>query len=296
MELNYLREFIVLSETMNFLAASEKLFISQSTLSRHIQAIESELGAPLFIRTTRKIELSDFGSRFLPYAKEIIKTQDSYTADLLIELRRDKQVIIGFGGAMSPYNIANIFSRFKSENPDIMLEVIHPTGMLESLRSNECDFLLSSEAFVPKNEFDSIVFLDDILVAVVPNTHRLAGERCIDIKELENEKLLLMKSNAFEGSEFIMACSAAGFTPRYETTDGTNMIDFAALEQNVPIMTKQPAIFFADASVSVLEIRPAVSQRSLIAYRRFPKLSKSERRFLEYLKSIPPEEKTINHF
>ena len=53
MELSYIREFVVLAETGNYLEAADVLFIAQSSLSRHIKSIEADLGAPLFDRTTR---------------------------------------------------------------------------------------------------------------------------------------------------------------------------------------------------------------------------------------------------
>ena len=64
MELSYIREFVVLAETGNYLEAADTLFIAQSSLSRHIKSIEMDLGAPLFDRTTRKVSLNGFGQAF----------------------------------------------------------------------------------------------------------------------------------------------------------------------------------------------------------------------------------------
>ena len=56
MDISYFNEFVVLAETRNFWAASERLFIGQSSLSKHIKAMEKELGAPLFARTSRRVQ------------------------------------------------------------------------------------------------------------------------------------------------------------------------------------------------------------------------------------------------
>ena len=48
MEVRYIREFVVLCECMNYSQAAEKLYISQSVLSKHIKALEKDIGAPLF--------------------------------------------------------------------------------------------------------------------------------------------------------------------------------------------------------------------------------------------------------
>ena len=47
MEIGYFREFVVLAKTQNYWAASERLFIGQSSLSKHIKTLEKQLGAPL---------------------------------------------------------------------------------------------------------------------------------------------------------------------------------------------------------------------------------------------------------
>ena len=66
MQVQMLQEFLVLAETLNFLAAASDLYISQATLSKHIREMEKELGAPLFKRTTRKVELTELGVRTIP--------------------------------------------------------------------------------------------------------------------------------------------------------------------------------------------------------------------------------------
>lgn len=64
MEIDYIREFVTLADVGNYMEAADILFISQSTLSRHIKSIEEDLGAPLFDRTTRKVVINDFGKIF----------------------------------------------------------------------------------------------------------------------------------------------------------------------------------------------------------------------------------------
>ena len=68
MEIEYIKEFVVLAETENYLEAAESLFISQSTLSKHIKIIEKELDVQLFDRTTRKVHLNKYRKMFLKYA------------------------------------------------------------------------------------------------------------------------------------------------------------------------------------------------------------------------------------
>ncbi|MBR4162570.1 MAG: LysR family transcriptional regulator, partial [Solobacterium sp.] len=71
MEIHYIIEFVDLADTKSYSESAKNLHISQSSLSRHIQFLEKELGEPLFVRSTRKMALSPFGRSYLPYAKKI---------------------------------------------------------------------------------------------------------------------------------------------------------------------------------------------------------------------------------
>ena len=64
MNTDYLKEFVVLAETKNFWEASDRLYMNQSTLSKHIKNLETDLGVDLFSRTTRRVELTSYGQAF----------------------------------------------------------------------------------------------------------------------------------------------------------------------------------------------------------------------------------------
>jgi len=111
MEINYLKEFVVLAQTGNFLEAADTLYSSQSTLSKHIKSMESELGVPLFDRTTRKVRISKYGQLLLPYAKQIIELHDEYTAILQTSLETDREILtVGSIHILAQYKITDIFA------------------------------------------------------------------------------------------------------------------------------------------------------------------------------------------
>lgn len=72
MRVEYLNEFLELAHTENYQEAAENLFISQATLSKHIQALETEFNLTLFDRTTRSVHLSEDGKFLLQYATKIV--------------------------------------------------------------------------------------------------------------------------------------------------------------------------------------------------------------------------------
>lgn len=72
MELRHLRCFLIVAEELHFARAAERLHIDQSPLSRTIKELEEELGARLFIRTTRSTQLTRAGRQLLEHVPRIL--------------------------------------------------------------------------------------------------------------------------------------------------------------------------------------------------------------------------------
>ena len=88
MDIEYIRQFALLAKDCHFQSAADKLFINQSTLSKHIAVLEKELGQKLFHRTTRQVELTDFGRDFLPYAEKIIGVMNDCETNILAKYKK----------------------------------------------------------------------------------------------------------------------------------------------------------------------------------------------------------------
>lgn len=80
--LDQLRYFVTVAETGSTHAASRALHISQPPLSRHIKALEDELGVTLFDRTPRGMELRPEGARFLGHARGVLEALEEAVAEL----------------------------------------------------------------------------------------------------------------------------------------------------------------------------------------------------------------------
>lgn len=93
MELNHVKEFIALTKTENYLEAAENLFISQSSLSKHIKSLEAELGTTLFDRTTRQVKLNEAGKVFLKYAQQLIDMSGTNVIRRLLISRKLKSKV-----------------------------------------------------------------------------------------------------------------------------------------------------------------------------------------------------------
>jgi LysR family hca operon transcriptional activator len=76
-ELRHLRYVIAVAEELSFTHAARRLHIAQSALSARVKEVESAVGVPLFCRTTRKVEVTDAGERFVAEARLAVKHHEA---------------------------------------------------------------------------------------------------------------------------------------------------------------------------------------------------------------------------
>lgn len=119
MELRSVRVFVLAAKYLNFSKVAEMLFLSQSSISKYISALEGELGNKLLIRDTKNVVLTEFGQAFLPYAIELLE-QEEQALDFVHHYktkRIDNTLKVGVGRALmsSPPNLL-LFRMIQSIN------------------------------------------------------------------------------------------------------------------------------------------------------------------------------------
>jgi DNA-binding transcriptional LysR family regulator len=95
MEIRHLRHFAAVAETLNYSRAAAQLHISASPLSRSIQQLEVELGGPVFVRGTRKVELTQLGFSLLPYATRILNELEAMEREAARRVRGHVALNVG---------------------------------------------------------------------------------------------------------------------------------------------------------------------------------------------------------
>ncbi len=121
MEIRQLEIFITIAQQGSFSKAADKLYLSQSTISAHIKNLEKELNKTLMIRTTKSLELSDEGRRFLPYAQRIMETKD--LALKAMEDNGNYTLNIGASTIPSGYILPGLIAAYNKQNPNVNFEI-----------------------------------------------------------------------------------------------------------------------------------------------------------------------------
>ncbi|WP_434655211.1 LysR family transcriptional regulator [Chromobacterium violaceum] len=195
MELRHLRYFLAVAEELHFTRAAERLHIGQPPLSQQIQALEAELGAPLFRRHQRKVELTAAGQQLLPRARQILA--DSAAAAAAVRRAADGEtgeLRIGFTSSLPLTPILHhSLQHYRQAYPEVRLTLseMFTAGQFDALERRQLD--LSFVRFngpTPSPLIRVEELHRDRLLAVVPSAHPLAERKTLPLKLLAGEPLI----------------------------------------------------------------------------------------------------------
>src|SRR5262245_2328740 len=125
-----LRAFEAVARHLSFRAASEELFLTQSAVSRQIQGLEEELGAPLFVRGTRHVELTTAGASLLRAVAPMLDRLDSTVRQIRQNRGRRVVGVTTFASFASLWLIPRL-EAFQRQHPDIDIRVSANDSMVE---------------------------------------------------------------------------------------------------------------------------------------------------------------------
>ncbi|MEI7844861.1 MAG: LysR family transcriptional regulator [Chloroflexota bacterium] len=285
MEITYLKEFVILAQTGNFMEAANILYSSQSTLSKHIKAIESELGISLFDRTTRKVKISKFGELLLPYATQIAELQDQYTATLHNSLASDYEtLILGSIYGLAQYKITDVLANFKKTRPQSTLNVMQASGkdLTEMLRQKKCELAFVRDIEDAADEFVKVPYTIDTIVAVLPINHPLANQKTIPLRMLKDENFLLTMPQTMPYRLSMRACEQSGFEPRvsYNDPEMENLVDLVSKGMGVTLVLNRLVQYHSNPNIAIVDITPHVYTQICLCYLKEIELSGAARHFV----------------
>lgn len=192
MLLSQIDGFLETARHRNLSRAADALHVTQPALTARIQALEAELGTPLFVRGRHGMDLTDAGRAFLPYAERAVSALDA-GASLLTELRRGGtgELVLGAAPAVSTYVLPALLVRYARNFPNVRLVVRtgHSEEILDLALRREIDLGLTRELLHP--DVESIPLYDDELMLVAAGSHRFGERTTVGVHELEGARLIL---------------------------------------------------------------------------------------------------------
>ncbi len=123
MDIRQLRHFLAVAETLNYTRAAERLVMAASPLSRSIQQLELEVGGPLFIRGTRKVELTPLGDALIPHARKTIADLDALQRDMQRRVQGHVEFHVGMRSVPAELLSAVVDDVIKSVEPSAVVRL-----------------------------------------------------------------------------------------------------------------------------------------------------------------------------
>lgn len=217
MELRHLRHFVALAEEENFGRAAERVFVVQQALSNSIKNLEDEVGVPLVLRTTRRVQLTPAGREFLEGAR-LTLAQATQTVERTRRAARGEvgRLTVGFVSGLAFGGLPEIVRKFRELYPNVSVDLRELTAQEQeaALRGGQVDVGLMLLPVRDPN-LDSRALWRQPLVAALPSGHALARKRKLKISDLANEPFVFfprqLRATYFD--QVMRWCAGAGFTP-----------------------------------------------------------------------------------
>ncbi|NUU97129.1 LysR family transcriptional regulator [Marinitoga sp. 1138] len=212
MDLLQLKYFRELAYSQHMTELSEKLHISQPSLSITISKLEEELGVKLFDRIGRRIVLNEYGKIFLKHVDTIFNELE-YAREEIKEAKKacHKKVILATTGTIF---LSNFIIEFLEKNKDINLKqfISNNEEAIELLEKGEIDFAITYPPLKSEN-IETVILFEDEIMLVIPENHHFSKNREISLYELKDEKFI----NLVDHYDFRKVTDEiyknAGFTP-----------------------------------------------------------------------------------
>jgi DNA-binding transcriptional LysR family regulator len=233
MELRHLRYFIAIAEEGSFTRAAARLGIQQPPLSQQLRALEGELGATLFRRHARGVELTAAGESFLVDARALVAAAGAAA-------RRAARVASGEAGLLtlglatsaSSHQLApHVIREFRKRRPAVALTFIdgNAAALTEAVQERRVHVALVRASVARPQGLRQESLLEEPLLVAIPRSHALMKRRraSIALGELRDEAFILVRRPGAPGmyGDLVAACRRAGFDPRIATEVGNMFVN-----------------------------------------------------------------------
>ena len=191
-------------------AAREALHISQPAVSKHVQALEAEVGAPLVQRVGKRVDLTEAGRLVQQYAEQVLALADE-TRRAMLDLQGVQRGTLRLGASSTPglYLLPPVLAAFTQAYPGITLavEIAQSGQVVAGVLQRVWDLGVVSGT-PDEASLHVQPYCRDTLVLIVPPTHRLAAQPTVTLADLVGETWILRATGSASGQEVERALQA----------------------------------------------------------------------------------------
>ena len=197
MQPKQLQYFITAYATKNIQRAAEKLFVSRQGISKSIRELEQELGADLFLRSSKGLEPTDFAEALFPHAQKLLDEYNYITGLNTLAKQKENVITIYALDNIVKYLTADFFRDFRTLHPNTILSIIESTdeAALNALLAQNADFAITTGPLDNTVFTLTPIFYTHYCMALSAN-HPLAAKEMLSYQDFHNQKII-SKGRAF---------------------------------------------------------------------------------------------------
>ena len=292
LETNHIAEFIALAECGNSYVAAERLFVSQSSLLRHVQAIEDEFGMPLFERTRKGFILNEAGHTFMPYARQIANLRDHCFKALHHEDSEENTVRLCSHG-----KIIDLMIDFRKQYPDYHIEYCSENNPEKALLENELDIAFLTN-LMPEytGSFQRIRYSREEVMVLLYEDHPLAQAESITMETLQHEDIIMLTNDVSVDDRFYARIRNGTNLPNIVASvpTGGDVLRMVREKQGVALIHGRRDTAPDVDGLCVRPLEPAIEYEMNIYFRKDVPMRKAAEAFVNYARRWIIDHKDLN--
>ncbi|MEW4414090.1 LysR family transcriptional regulator [Clostridium sp. AN503] len=291
MDINYelYKVFYHVANTLSFSEASKQLFISQSAVSQSIKVLEKKLNQPLFIRSTKRVQLTPEGEILLKHiepAMNLIKQGENQLLEA--NTLNGGQLRIGASDTICRYYLIPFLKEFHKKYPNVHIKVTNQTSIAcaRLLDSGQVDFSITNYPNSGLSNTQNVRIIHEFYDVFVANEEYAAlKDRVVSLKELQTCPILMLdrKSTTSEFLHSMFQRHQLDLVPEIELSSNDLLIDLARIGLGIAFVPNY-CIPASEKDLFIVNLEEQLPARQMVvAYNENLPLSQAAKQFMDML-------------
>lgn len=291
MDINYelYKVFYHVAATLSFSEASKQLFISQSAVSQSIKVLEKKLNQTLFIRSTKKVQLTPEGEILLKHVEPAINLIQKGENQLLeANTLNGGQLRIGASDTICRYYLIPYLNRFHKAYPNVHIKVTNQTSIecAHLLENGQFDFIITNYPNSGLSNSQNVRVINEFHDVFVANQEYfpLKGET-VSLQKLQTYPILMLdrKSTTSEFLHHMFQREQLDLVPEIELSSNDLLIDLARIGLGIAFVPDF-CIPESDRDLFIVKLTEKMPARQMIvAYNESLPVSQASKQFMDMM-------------
>lgn len=286
MDIKHLKYFVEVARRRSFSKAAAGSFVAQSTVSKMIRDLEIELGAGLFNRSSKYVELTAEGETLFLQAEKVVELFDNISDTFKDNVFSGQgKINIGLPPITGVTDFARLLGQFACAYPKIAITLFEYGSKKVELGIQDGSLDVGVVCSPTTNElYEQISFSKDPLEIIMHRQNPLSTRTAVDFRDLRNESFVLYRHDFSLYDAIINRCKAAGFTPQiiFETSQRELMTQTVAANLGIALLPARICASLGCDDIMAVPLKEPVFLQMSIIWNGRRYLSTAARLWVEF--------------